>query len=78
MTPTCFFCKGTVAQHPTTVEFWWGDHLKIIEQVPAGVCTQCGGKYFDAPVYKQMEHLVAGESKTIRRLTVDVLRYTAA
>lgn len=78
MTPTCYFCKGQVAQQPTDVEFWWGGHLKIIEQVPAGVCAQCGEKYFDAPVYKQMEHLATGKATTVRRVTVDVLRYTAA
>jgi YgiT-type zinc finger domain-containing protein len=78
MTPTCYFCKGTVAQQPTSVEFWWGEHLKIIEQVPAGVCTQCGEQYFDAPVYKQMERLAQGASETVRRVSVDVVRYTAA
>ena len=54
MTESCYFCKGRVAQQSTSVDFWWGDDLKIIENVPAGVCTQCGEKYFDSPVYKQM------------------------
>lgn len=78
MTTSCYFCKGTVVQQPTTVDFWWGDDLKIIENVPAGVCTQCGERYFDAPVYKQMERLTKGTSTTIRQLSVDVVRYSAA
>lgn len=78
MTTSCYFCKGTVVQQPTTVDFWWGDDLKIIENVPAGVCTQCGERYFDAPVYKQMERLTKGASNTIRQLSVDVVRYSAA
>ena len=65
-------------QQPATVDFWWGDDLKIIENVPAGVCTQCGERYFDAPVYKQMERLTKGTSTTIRQLSVDVVRYSAA
>lgn len=78
MTPTCYFCKGKVIQQTTNVEFRWGEHLKIIEQVPAGVCTQCGEKYFDAPVYKQMEQLAKGECVPARRVSIDVVRYTAA
>lgn len=78
MTESCYFCKGTVVHQPTTVDFWWGDDLKIIENVPAGVCTQCGEKYFDAPVYKRMERLAKEDSEAVRRLSVDVVRYSAA
>ena len=78
MTTSCYFCKGTVVEQSTTVDFWWGDDLKIIENVPAGVCTQCGERYFDAPVYKQMERLTKGTNATIRQLSVDVVRYSAA
>lgn len=78
MTESCYFCKGTVIPQPTTVDFWWGDDLKIIEDVPAGVCTQCGERYFDAPVYKQMERLAKGASAAVRRFSVDVVRYSAA
>ena len=78
MTPNCYFCKGTVIQQSTSVDFWWGDDLKIIENVPAGVCTQCGEQYFDSAVYRQMEHLAKGESEAVRRFSVDVVRYSAA
>jgi YgiT-type zinc finger domain-containing protein len=78
MMQSCYFCKGKVVQQPTSVDFWWGDDLKIIENVPAGVCTQCGEKYFEAPVYKQMERLAKGASEAVRRFTVDVVRYSAA
>lgn len=49
MTESCYSCKGKVVQQPTTVDFWWGDDLKIIENAPVGVCAQCGEKYFDSP-----------------------------
>lgn len=74
-----FFCQGTVAEHRTDVDFWWGDDLKIIEQVPAGVCQQCGKKYFEGHVYREMERLARGAGQTVvRRLAVDVLRFTPA
>lgn len=78
MMQSCYFCKGKVVQQPTSVDFWWGDDLKIIEHVPAGVCTQCGEKYFEAPVYKQMERLAKGGGEAVRRFAVDVVRYSAA
>ncbi|MEY4705971.1 MAG: hypothetical protein RL042_2176 [Nitrospirota bacterium] len=78
MMHSCYFCKGKVVQQPTSVDFWWGDNLKIIENVPAGICTQCGEKYFDSPVYKQMERLAKGSGSAMRRLSVDVVRYSAA
>ncbi len=78
MMKSCYFCKGTVALQPTSVDFWWGDDLKIIENVPAGVCLQCGEKYFESGVYKELERLASGTSKAVRRLSVDVLRYSTA
>lgn len=78
MTKTCYFCQGTVAEQRTDVDFWWGDDLKIIEQVPAGVCQQCGEKYFEGHVYREMERLARGAGRTVRRLAVDVLRFTPA
>ena len=78
MTRSCYFCKGAVTSQPTSVDFWWGDDLKIIENVPAGICSQCGEKYFESAVYKEMERLAQAGGKPARRFSVDVLKYTAA
>lgn len=78
MNPACYFCKGKVVEQVTSVDFWWGDDLKIIENVPARICQQCGEKYFEAAVYKEMERLAKGSGKAIRRLSVDVMRYSPA
>ena len=76
MTTTCFLCKGKVIEQSTSVDFWWGDDLKIIENVPAGVCQQCGEKYFSADVYKEMERIAKGAGHAVRRLSVEVMRYS--
>ena len=78
MMRTCYFCKGKVVNQPTSVDFWWADELKIIENVPAGVCQQCGEKYFEGNVYKEMERLAKGAGGAVRRLSVDVVRYSPA
>jgi YgiT-type zinc finger domain-containing protein len=62
----------------TSVDFRWGDDLKIIEQVPAEVCEQCGEKYFPAQVYKDLERLVNEPSAVVRHHSVDVLNYSTA
>jgi YgiT-type zinc finger domain-containing protein len=74
----CYFCKGEVVEQATSVDFWWGDDLKIIEDVPAQICRQCGEKYFAAEVYKVMERLAKNTGHPIRRLSVDVMRYSPA
>lgn len=75
---TCYFCKDSVIAQLTSVDFRWGDDLKIIEQVPAEVCEQCGEKYFQTQVYQDLERLVKNPSKVIRHRSVDVLQYSVA
>ena len=78
MSPSCYFCKGRVVEETTNVDFWWGKDLKIIENVPAGICHQCGEKYFKAEVYRQMERLAKGAGPPDRRISVEVMLYSAA
>lgn len=74
----CYFCKGRVVRQKVKVDFRWGRKLKVIENVPAGVCQQCGEKYFQSGVYKSIEKLAASRAKPAARLTVDVVRYKKA
>ena len=75
MVDRCFFCKGKVTQERVNVDFRWGENLVVIEDVPTGVCQQCGEKYFDAEVYKDMEKLEKGRMKPFIRLTIDVIKF---
>ena len=74
----CYFCKGKIVQQNVKVDFRWGRKLKVIENVPARVCQQCGEKYFQSGVYKAMEKLAASRAKPAASLTVDVLRFKKA
>ncbi len=74
----CYFCKGKLVEEKVKVDFRWGRRLKIIENVPADVCQQCGEQYFQSAVYKAMEKLAASRKKPVSRLTVDVHRFKAA
>ena len=78
MLTECYFCKGRVEQKKVSVDFRWGRKLKVIEDVPAGICQQCGEKYLEARVYKAMEKLAASRAKPVARLTVDVVQFKEA
>ena len=75
MLSRCYFCKGKVGEQRINVDFRWGEELVVIEKVPAEVCQQCGEKYFEAQVYKQMERLAKSKTKSLRHLTIDVIQF---
>lgn len=74
----CYFCKGRLIQQKVKVDFRWGQRLKIIENVPASVCQQCGEQYFQSHVYKAMEKLAVSRKKPATQLTVDVVKFKEA
>ena len=78
MAQTCYFCRGTIEKRNVDVDFRWGKRLKVIRSVPAGVCRQCGERYFDADVYKAIEGLARSRRKPSARVAVDVLEFRAA
>ena len=77
-TPKCYFCRGKVERRKVDVDFSWGCKLKVIRDVPAGVCRQCGERFFKPAVYKEMERLGASRRRSEQRLEVEVLRFRAA
>lgn len=58
-----------------TVDFRWGDDLIIIKDVPAGVCEQCGEKYFTAEVSKVMEKLATSKEKPTSQISVPIMKF---
>ena len=71
----CYFCKGKIQNRLVTVDYRWGEKLIVIKDVPAQVCTQCGEKYFDAEVSRQMEHIVLKGEKPSTSLSVPVCEF---
>jgi len=55
----CTFCGGRVQGRLVTKACWWGEQLlAIVENVPAGVCDQCGERYYKAYVLKEIEAML--------------------
>jgi len=56
----CTFCGGRVQERLVTKACWWGDQLvAMVENVPTGVCDQCGERYYKAYVLKEIESMLS-------------------
>jgi YgiT-type zinc finger domain-containing protein len=55
----------------TATDFWEGEHV-LIENVPAGVCTECGTRYYAANVLKTVEETIRGHRKMEHKVLVPV------
>lgn len=73
----CYFCKGKIARENVKVDFWWGEELFLIENVPAEVCQQCGERYYNSDVSKKLDAIVQGEGKIRKSIQVPIVEYTA-
>ena len=74
----CSFCGGRVQERLVTKANWWGDQLTaLVENVPAGVCEQCGERYYKARVVKQIEKLLR-DRRRLPRVEVPLADFVAA
>ena len=53
----CSFCGGGVEEKKIEYDYRRQGHLLVISNVPAGVCRQCGEKYFQPDVLKKMDEV---------------------
>jgi len=70
----CSYCGGEVVEQIIDYDYRRQKHLMVVSNVPAGVCRQCGEKYFKPEVLKKMDSLYHGiferHEKPQRTLTV--------
>jgi len=50
----------------------------ILEDVPIGVCDQCGTRYFDASILRRVAEIGRGKTPTQRTVEIAVDRYAPA
>lgn len=71
----CSFCGGAVVSRRVDVVRKWKGKLVVVENVPAGVCQQCGERYYDGKVAEKMDEIMEAASKSKKRISVPVLEY---
>ena len=74
----CTFCGGRVQERLVTKVCWWGDQLvALVANVPAGVCDQCGERYYKARVLKEIEAML-GERTAFETIAVPMGTFVPA
>ena len=71
----CVFCSGEVIKESKRIDFWWEDKLSIFENVPVGVCKECGEEYFDAKVSTEMEKKALSKEGVKKEIKVPVISF---
>lgn len=75
----CSYCGGRVTRRYVQKPCWWGEQLiAIIDQVPAGVCEQCGERYYEAKVLKTIEGLLKRKKAFRAQVKIPMADYAKA
>jgi YgiT-type zinc finger domain-containing protein len=68
----CSFCGGKVKNDRVELVYQYRGQLYIFQNVPAGVCQQCGEKYLTAKAAKEIEHRIQTKTKEKWDKTISV------
>ena len=74
----CFHCGGQVEEKLIDREIWWQGKLNLIQDVPVGVCRQCGQKTVHAEVAKVIDHILSGSESPEEFVQVPSYRFPDA
>ena len=69
---TCEYCQGSIVEKQVDLPRKNGSGFIIVENVPAGVCVECGTRYYAAEVLKSVEKAASGQVEAKRELVVPV------
>lgn len=72
---TCEYCDGRIIEKRVTLHRKVKGEYVLIENVPAGVCTECGTRYFAANVLKIVEENIHGRKNAERKVVVPVYAF---
>ena len=69
----CWYCGGEVTEQLQTIDYRLEGKLFILENIPTGVCSQCGEKFFTAKISKKMETLVTTAKPPKKTAVIPIL-----
>ena len=68
----CEYCGGPIVERRVTLHHKGKTGHVLIENVPAGVCRECGTRYYTATVLKTVEESIRGRRKADREICMPV------
>jgi YgiT-type zinc finger domain-containing protein len=76
--PDCYYCGGKVVEKKVEWDYRRKGRHFIFRDVPAGVCLQCGEKFFRPEISRQMDEAYQnGETKHLH-VKIPVIHFRAA
>lgn len=72
---TCEYCDGKMAEKKVDLPKKVGGAYFLFKSVPAGVCLECGVKYFSANTLKIIEQKAKDKKDVKKVLQVPVLSF---
>ena len=71
----CYFCGGEVIEERVPREIRWQGKLFLIENVPVGVCQQCGEKVILPVTARAIDQMLSGETSPDGFVQVPTFRF---
>jgi YgiT-type zinc finger domain-containing protein len=68
----CEYCGGPIVEKRVTLHRKVRRKYVLVEDVPAGVCTECGTRYYSANVLKTVKETLRGRRPAEREVVVSV------
>ena len=68
----CEYCEGVIVGKKVDLSKKVRGKYVFLKNVPAGVCKECGTRYYAANVLKTIEETVRGRRKADRQVLVPV------
>jgi YgiT-type zinc finger domain-containing protein len=69
----CEFCPGQTVRRKVTRLHWLNERLYIVENVPAQICLECGGRYFHAQTLDEIDSMLQADHPVAQRIEVEVV-----
>ena len=70
----CEYCGAKVRERRVTIDLRRGAALCVFQNVPVGVCSKCGERYYPGPVLERLDEIAQhglNGAKNIRVPTID-------
>lgn len=69
----CEYCRGTVKKRLVKKEVFKHRHgFVMLENVPVGICDNCGYRYYHSTILKRVDEIAAGKQAPIRTEVIPV------
>lgn len=72
----CENCGGSVLEKYLTLDRRFHGKLYEFENVPVGVCKDCGQRVYKGPVLEQMERMTQNKTRIKKIIRVPVAEFT--